>query len=129
MQFVHEHERLACDAPVNAMSVDVEDWFQVSAFERTLAVDSENIVAHYALGQIFALLGNQERSAHHAAEHARYKPDENARDRAVALARAADPAANHAAQSIVIYRLDRRADELRARPAPVLTGASDQGRP
>ena len=40
MQFVHEHERLACDAPVNAMSVDVEDWFQVSAFERTIARSS-----------------------------------------------------------------------------------------
>ncbi len=36
-QFQQEHERLASDAPVNAMSVDVEDWFQVSAFERTIA--------------------------------------------------------------------------------------------
>ena len=25
---------------VNAMSVDVEDWFQVSAFERTIARDT-----------------------------------------------------------------------------------------
>jgi tetratricopeptide (TPR) repeat protein len=101
----------------------------VAAFERTLAVDSENIVAHYALGQIFALVGNQERAAHHVSEHARYKPDENARDRAVALARAANPAANHAAQSIVIYRLDRLAGEAHPRPARMLTGAPDQGRP
>lgn len=35
--FLPEHQRLASDAPVNAMSVDVEDWFQVSAFERTIA--------------------------------------------------------------------------------------------
>jgi len=35
-QFQQEHQRLASDAPVNAMSVDVEDWFQVSAFERTI---------------------------------------------------------------------------------------------
>jgi polysaccharide deacetylase family protein (PEP-CTERM system associated) len=35
--FVLEHASLAGDAPVNAMSVDVEDWFQVSAFERTIA--------------------------------------------------------------------------------------------
>jgi len=35
--FVLEHARFAGDAPVNAMSVDVEDWFQVSAFERTIA--------------------------------------------------------------------------------------------
>jgi polysaccharide deacetylase family protein (PEP-CTERM system associated) len=36
-QFIPQHERLASDAPVNGMSVDVEDWFQVSAFERTIA--------------------------------------------------------------------------------------------
>jgi len=76
------------------------------AFDRTLAVDSENVVAHYALGQIYSLLGDRERAANHTALHARYKPDENARDRAVALARASNPAANHAAQSIVIYRLE-----------------------
>jgi tetratricopeptide (TPR) repeat protein len=76
-----------------------------AAFERTLAVDSENIVAHYALGQIYGLLGDRARADTHTALHARYKPDENARDRAVALARTANPAANHAAQSIVIYRL------------------------
>ena len=81
-----------------------------AAFERTLQVDSENIVAHYALGQIFGLLGDRERAANHGELHARYKPDENARDRAVALARASNPAANHAAQSIVIYRLGRGAD-------------------
>jgi len=40
LEFVAEHLRLASDAPVNAMSVDVEDWFQVSAFERTIARSS-----------------------------------------------------------------------------------------
>ena len=35
--FVLEHARFTGDEPVNAMSVDVEDWFQVSAFERTIA--------------------------------------------------------------------------------------------
>jgi tetratricopeptide (TPR) repeat protein len=84
-----------------------------AAFERTLAVDSENVVAHYALGQIYGLLGDPDRSATHTALHARYKPDENARDRAVALARAANPAANYAAQSIVIYRLGAGSSEAR----------------
>ena len=92
------------------------------AFERTLAVDVENIAAHYALGQIHGLLGNSDRAANHVALHARYKPDENARDRAVALARAANAAANHAAQSIVIYRLDapggRGASDSLASPGP-----------
>src|SRR5262245_26793228 len=84
-----------------------------AAFERTLTVDSENIVAHYALGQIYGLLGDRDRAASHTALHARYKPDENARDRAVALARAANPAANRAAQSIVIYRLAGESPEAR----------------
>jgi len=91
------------------------------AFERTLAVDVENVAAHYALGQIHGLLGDSERAANHVALHARYKPDENARDRAVARGRAADAAANHAAQSIVIYRLGRPAD--RAAPGATASGA------
>ena len=40
VSFLLEHERLACDSPVNAMSVDVEDWFQVSAFEGSIARSS-----------------------------------------------------------------------------------------
>jgi polysaccharide deacetylase family protein (PEP-CTERM system associated) len=40
VSFLPEHERLASDSPVNAMSVDVEDWFQVSAFESTIARSS-----------------------------------------------------------------------------------------
>jgi tetratricopeptide (TPR) repeat protein len=74
-------------------------------FEKTLAIDGENVTAHYALGLIYAELGDAERSARHAALHARYKPDDNARDHAVAVHRLANAAANHAAQSIVIYPL------------------------
>jgi hypothetical protein len=74
-------------------------------FERTLAIDSENVTAHYALNLIYGELGDAARSAEHAALHARYKPDDNARDHAVAVHRAANAAANHAAQSIVIYPL------------------------
>jgi tetratricopeptide (TPR) repeat protein len=83
------------------------DFLQQAAaqFEQTLAIDSENVTAHYALGLIYAELGDTRRSAEHAALHARYKPDDNARDHAVAVHRAANPAANHAAQSIVIYSL------------------------
>jgi hypothetical protein len=39
--------------------------------------------------------------------HARYKPDDNAGDRAIALARARYPAANKAAEAVVIYPLHR----------------------
>jgi hypothetical protein len=37
----------------------------------------------------------------------KYKPDDNARDQAIAVARTADPAADHAAEAIVIYDLAR----------------------
>jgi polysaccharide deacetylase family protein (PEP-CTERM system associated) len=37
MSWVEEGARFASDAPVNAMTVDVEDYFQVSAFERHVA--------------------------------------------------------------------------------------------
>ena len=74
-------------------------------FEKTLAIDAENATAHYALSLIYAELGDAGRSARHAALHARYKPDDNARDHAIAVHRLANAAANHAAQSIVIYPL------------------------
>ena len=74
-------------------------------FEKTLTIDAENVTAHYVLSLIYGDLGDATRSAAHAALHARYKPDDNARDHAVATHRLANPAANHAAQSIVIYPL------------------------
>ena len=44
---------------------------------------------------------------HHRREHQKYLPDYNAQDRAVTIARRADPAADHAAQATVIYPLQR----------------------
>jgi len=74
-------------------------------FERTLQLDAENVTAHYVLSLVYAQLGDARRAAEHAALHARYKPDDNARDHAIAAHRVANAAANHAAQSIVIYPL------------------------
>lgn len=79
----------------------------VRRFNDTLAIDSENVTAHYNLGLIHAQLGNNDKSAEHRRLHERYRPDDNARDRAVSLARRRDPAADHAAQAIVIYSLQR----------------------
>lgn len=76
-------------------------------FEKALTIDPENVTAHYNLGLIFTELGNTEKAKHHRDEHARYKPDDNARDRAIAIHRAANPAADHAAEAIVIYDLQR----------------------
>jgi hypothetical protein len=85
-----------------------------------LKVDSENLTAHYNLGIIHARLGNADKATEHQRLHAKYKPDDNARDRAVNLARDRDPAANHAAQAIVIHDLQREgAFELDAGPQRV----------
>ena len=47
------------------------------------------------------------KAAEHQRLHDKYKPDDNARDRAINLARAKGPAANNAANAIVIYPLQR----------------------
>ena len=76
-------------------------------FTRVLELDPENVTAHYNLKLIYADLGDQTRSEEHAALHAKYKVDDNARDRAIAAARRRYPAANHAAEAVVIYDLQR----------------------
>jgi tetratricopeptide (TPR) repeat protein len=91
-------------------------------FQRTLALDSENLTAHYNLNLIYELLGQKDRAEEHRRLHERYRPDDNARDRAVSLARRRDPAADHAAQAIVIYPLQRPgAPGLSAEPPPAQT--------
>jgi tetratricopeptide (TPR) repeat protein len=87
-------------------------------FHRTLAIDSENVNAHYNLHQLYAnlkeLAGSDEErrqyaelaETHHLA-HLRYKEDDNIRGRAIAEARKRYPAANHAAESLTIYPLQR----------------------
>ena len=79
----------------------------IGQFEKTLQTDSENVTAHYNLGLLHARLGETEQAKHHQRYHARYKPDDNARDRAIAEARRRYPAANHAAEPLVIYSLHR----------------------
>ncbi|MHC4876491.1 MAG: tetratricopeptide repeat protein [Planctomycetota bacterium] len=79
----------------------------VAQFEKTLTIDSEDVTAHFNLQLLYAELGDEEKSAEHAKLHAKYKPDENAPGRAVRLAREKYPAANHAAEAVVKYPLQR----------------------
>jgi tetratricopeptide (TPR) repeat protein len=90
-----------------------------SWFEKTLLLDSEDLSAHYNLGLIYAELGDQGRAAEEQALYARYKPDDNARDTTVALHRLRNPAANHAAEAVVIYELQREGRYL-ADVGPIL---------
>jgi tetratricopeptide (TPR) repeat protein len=79
----------------------------VRRFEETLALDSENLTAHYNLALLYVQLEDNDRALIHLREHEKYRPDDNARDRAVNAERRRNPAADHAAQSIVIYPLQR----------------------
>ena len=76
-------------------------------FEKTLAIDSENVTAHYSLFLIYQEMGEGPKSDEHRRMHERYREDNNARDRAIDIARRANPAADHAAQAVVIYDLQR----------------------
>jgi len=76
-------------------------------FRKTLALDSENLAAHYNLSLIYHLVGDEKRASEEQRLHQRYRPDDNARDRAIAIERRRNPAADHAAQATVIYSLQR----------------------
>lgn len=51
------------------------------------------------------MLGNGKLAAEHRQLHEYYRVDDNARDRAVNLHRSNNPAADHAAEAVVIYNL------------------------
>jgi tetratricopeptide (TPR) repeat protein len=76
-------------------------------FQKTLSLDSENLTAHWNLYLINDQLGNSPAAAEHRRLHERFRPDDNARDRAIAIHRRKNPAADNAAQATVIYPLQR----------------------
>ena len=57
------------------------------------------------LAQIERALGNAKARKRHLELFERYRPDDNAQDRAVRIYRGSHPAADRAAQTIVIYDL------------------------
>ncbi|MEM6702563.1 MAG: tetratricopeptide repeat protein [Acidobacteriota bacterium] len=78
-----------------------------ASFEKTLTLDPENVSAHFNLDLIERQLGRPEKAAGHREKYLKYRPDDNARGRAIAIARSRDAAADHAAEAIVIYDLQR----------------------
>ena len=79
----------------------------VAQFQRTLEIDAENITAHYNLQLLYDKLGQRELAMKHRELHETYKIDDTAQGRAVRLAREKYPAANHAAEAVVKYSLNR----------------------
>jgi tetratricopeptide (TPR) repeat protein len=90
----------------------------IGRLRQALQIDPEFDRAHYLLAQALALQGNAEAAAEHQALHAKYKVDDNARDSAIAAARRANPAANHAADAVVVYDLQRAGAHELAPDAP-----------
>ncbi len=97
----------------DALLAEAAGWY-----EKTLAIDPENVVAHYGLAQIHAQTGDSETERLHRDLHATYKVDDNAGDVAIANARRANPAADNAASAVVIYDLQRE----QPRPLSVRSG-------
>ena len=79
----------------------------VASFEQTLRLDSENATAHYNLQRAHRLLGNEQQAETHGRLHLRYKGDDSIQGVVVGKARQRYPAADHAAEALVIYPLDR----------------------
>jgi len=79
----------------------------IKRFEQTLKIDSENLTAHYNLALIHSLMRNEDKAEDHRRLHEKYRPDDNARDKAITAARRKNPAADNAAQAITIYKLQR----------------------
>lgn len=72
---------------------------------KALDLDPENVTSHWGLYLVFKDLNEQELAAKHLKLHAKYKIDDNAKDEAFAKARKKYPAANKAAEAVVIYDL------------------------
>ncbi len=76
-------------------------------FLKTLREDSEDVTAHANLASIYASLGDEALAEKHGRLHLKYKPDDNAEAMAKIPARQRYPAADYAAEAVVIYDLQR----------------------
>ena len=74
---------------------------------RTLSLEPENADAHYGIRRVYEELGEEALAAEHDRLHRKYKLNDNARDAAIAAARKKYPAANQAAERVVIFDLHR----------------------
>jgi tetratricopeptide (TPR) repeat protein len=76
--------------------------------EQTLEIDPENAAAHHNLALVLTELQQPRLARRHRELHERYRPDDNAVERAVSTHRRRNPAADHAAEPVAIYDLQRR---------------------
>lgn len=100
-----------------ARGADGRQWLERARarLDQALAVDAEDAAAHHNLALVLAALGERAAAAAHLALHERYRRDDNAVATAVTRHRGLNPAADHAAEPLAIYALDREDDEIAAR--------------
>jgi tetratricopeptide (TPR) repeat protein len=77
--------------------------------EQVLDIDPENLTAHYNLALVHAELEQPALAQRHRELHDQYRPDDQAIERAVSAHRSRNPAANHAAEAVAVYDLQRPA--------------------
>lgn len=97
-------------AEARKQSAAAKQYFEEakSHFLRSLEVDSENVAAHANLAALYQREGDLEKASYHSNLQLKYKADDNAADQAIPVARRQYPAADHAAESLVIYELNRQ---------------------
>ena len=79
-------------------------------YNEVLELNPEWADAHFGLFQLYAAMGGEEnllKARQHKSLHQKYKIDDNVHDTVIAKARATNKAADHAAEAIAIYQLDR----------------------
>ncbi len=88
---------------------EAQEFFQkaIEQFQKTIVIDPENVTAHFNLHRLYETVGEETLAKKHQALHLRFKPDDNATGRAIRLAREKYPAADHAAEQVVKYSLNR----------------------
>jgi hypothetical protein len=75
--------------------------------EAAIEQDRQRFATWYVHLQALEALGDQKAAEFARREYERYRPDDNARDRAVTAARSANPAADHAAEPSAVHDLQR----------------------
>jgi len=95
----------------------------LAEFTKVLTQDPENLTAHFNLALVYADLGHAGRAAQHRTRVEQYRPDDHAVERAVATHRRNNPAADHAAEPVAVYDLQR--PQAYGLPAPHYVGGED----
>jgi len=88
--------------------------------EQALAIEPEYAAVHHNLSLVFNELGQADKATRHRDLHEYYRLDDNAVERAVTLHRSRNPAADHAAEPVAIYDLQR--------PEAITAGSDNNGR-